>query len=79
MLHFSHSAGQPVQADGRGPIHFSQNVGLQGPVNPAAYQPVAQLAHPGQVPNLRVPSGKDQSFTFKVISLILHTIDVRLQ
>ncbi|KAH9630024.1 hypothetical protein HF086_012585 [Spodoptera exigua] len=51
-------AGQPVQADGRGPIHFSQNVGLQGPVNPAAYQgPVAQLAHPGQAPNLRVPNG----------------------
>ncbi|CAH1644059.1 unnamed protein product [Spodoptera littoralis] len=52
------AAGQPIQADGRGPIHFSQNVGPQGPVNPAAYQgPVAQLAHPGQTPNLRVPSG----------------------
>ncbi|KAJ8732309.1 hypothetical protein PYW08_015039 [Mythimna loreyi] len=42
-------AGQQIQGEpGRGPIHFSQNVGLQGPINHAAYQgPAAQLAHPG--------------------------------
>ncbi|KAJ8732458.1 hypothetical protein PYW07_015057 [Mythimna separata] len=41
--------GQQIQGDpGRPPIQFSQNVGLQGPVNHAGYQgPAAQLGHPG--------------------------------
>ncbi|XP_047020615.1 uncharacterized protein LOC124630695 [Helicoverpa zea] len=52
------AAGQPLQQDGRGAIHFSQSVGLQGPVNPAAYTgPVAQLAHPGQAANSRPQNG----------------------
>ena len=59
LIFFLYRAGQPIQGEaGRGPIHFSQNVGLQGPVNQAVYPgPAAQLAHPGQVTQ-RAPNGK---------------------